>query len=164
MKKFVKNSELTLVNGGYLSTTADGNPPVTNAEFVAAQKRAEYVCTFAELAKGKNFKGVEVDSLDGLRAEVAKKLASQDTAYVKAPKKVAREITDKLAAEAKAFMNFTDESSKVEKINKFLQEFNIINEFETFGLFFEDGIVKLNKIYTMKEITTAVKSTIDLLK
>jgi hypothetical protein len=62
-----------------------------------------------------------------------------------------------------AFLDNHKEISKVEKINQFLQQFNVINEFETFGLFFDQEIVKLGNIYTMAEITTAVTETIDLL-
>jgi hypothetical protein len=163
MKKFVKNTELVLVNGGYLSLNAEGNPPVTNEAFIAAQKRAEYICTFAKLAKGKDFKGKKADSLDELKSKVAAELATKDTVFVKAPKKVDKPMTQKLADEAMAFMKYEDSLGKNEKINKFLQEFNILNEFEEFGLFFEDGIVKLNKIYSLKEVVEAVKSTVDLL-
>jgi hypothetical protein len=43
------------------------------------------------------------------------------------------------------------------------QRFNVINDFETFGLFFESGIVKIERIYTIKEITKALNEVIDLL-
>ena len=36
-------------------------------------------------------------------------------------------------------------------------------EFEEFGLFFEEEIVKLNKLYTMEDVTNAILATIDLL-
>ena len=62
-----------------------------------------------------------------------------------------------------AFMKFTESSSKVEKINSFLQQFAILNEFENYGLFFEEDIVKLNKIYTMAAVIAAVTETIELL-
>jgi hypothetical protein len=161
MKKFLKSTDVQLVNG-YLSN-GEEMAPVTHEAFIAAQKRAEYICTFATLAKGKDFKGKEADSLDDLKKKVAEALATKDTEFVTAPAKVTQELTDKLAAEAKAFMSFTDETTKVKKINKFLQEFNILKEFEEVGLFFEDGIVKLNKIYTLEEVVTSVQAVIDLL-
>ena len=69
----------------------------------------------------------------------------------------------KLVDEALAWIDFDKKSSKTEKVNKFLQQFNVINEFEEIGLFFEDEIVKIDKIYTMKEIIEAVEATVDLL-
>lgn len=162
MSTFIKKDGLQLINGGYLSTKEE--KPVTNEAFVAAQKRAHYVVTFAKHAKNKDFVGKKADSLEQMIADVNAELATSATEYVSKPKKVKQKLTEELAAEAKAFMNFQDESSKADKINDFLQEFNIINEFEEFGLFFNDGIVKLPKIYSVKEITDAVSQVIDLLK
>lgn len=161
MKTFLKSDQVQLINGGYLSSNE--GKPVNNADFVQAQKRAEYVCTFAKLAKGKTFKASKVDSLEALKAEVAAELATKDTTYVDVPEKFVKELSNQLADEAKKFMENQDEISKVEKINSFLQEFNVLNEFEEFGLFFEDGIVKLNKIYSLEEVVNAVKETIDIL-
>lgn len=162
MKKFLKKSEVKLVNGGYLSTLEES--PVTNDAFVKAQQHAEYIITFAKLAKEKDFIGKKADSLSELSKQVREELAKKDVKYVETPKKVVKKLTNQLADEAMAFMNFEKETSKAEKINLFLQQFNVLHEFEEFGLFFEDGIVKLNKIYTMLEIIEAVKETINLLK
>ena len=162
MSKFVKKSELQLLNGGYVSDK-DG-APVTNADFIAAQKRAEYVVTFAKHAKNKDFVGKETDCLAECRADVAKELDELNKVeFIKAPKKVAKKLSDQLADEAMAFMNWEEESTKVEKINAFLTDFKVLKDFEDHGLFFEDGIVKLNKIYTIKDVTKAVEQTIDLL-
>lgn len=161
MSKFLKVTDVQLANGGYLSTGKD-NLPINHGGFVKAQKHAEYICTFAELAKGKDFEGKKADSLDDLKAKVAEALATKATVYVKAPKKVSQKTTKAVADEAMAFMNWKEESSKAEKMNEFLQQFDVLNDFEVNGLFFEDGIVKLNKIYTMKEIIKAVETTIDL--
>ena len=161
MKKFLKSADLQLINGGYLSNK-DGNP-ITNSEFVAVQKRAEYVITFAKHAKNKDFKGKKSDCLHTMVCEVNAELATKTTKFVKTPEKVEKELTNKLADEALAFMKFENDTTKVEKMNSFLQEFNTIHEFEEFGLFFDDGIVKLNKIYTMKQLVAAVEQTIDIL-
>lgn len=160
-KVFLKKEEVTLLNGGYLSTK-EGNP-VFHAGFFEAQKHAEYIVTFAKMAKDKDFNGKPADNLLAFKAEVLDVLATKDTSYIEAPKKVKRELTEKLANEALAFMEYTEESSKVEKVNAFLQQFNVLKEFEEFGLFFGQDIVKLNKIYTIKEIVKAVESIIDLL-
>jgi hypothetical protein len=160
MSKFVKSAGIQLLNGGYVSDK-DGSP-ITNEAFINAQKRAEYIVTFAKHAKGKDFVGKKADSLDVLMAAVNAELAEQTVEFVAKPKAVKKKLTEQIAEEAMAFMDFKDESSKVEKMNAFMAEFVILKDFEDFGLFFEDGIVKLNKIYTIKDIVTAVKETIDL--
>jgi len=73
-------------------------------------------------------------------------------------------LTKKLADEAMAFMTFQENSTKVDKVNSFLQQFSVLAEFEEFGLFFSEDIVKLNRIYTMDEVIEAVTEVIDLLK
>lgn len=161
-KIFVKSSDLKLVNGGYCVVGKE-ETPVFNADFIAVQKHAEWVITFAEKAKGKDFEGKKADSIADVKAEVAKALASKKLQYVTPPTKVKGDLTTKLQAEALAFINFNGETTKVEKINEFLQGFNILNEFENFGLFFTQDIVKLSKIYTMQEVVDAVKEVIDLL-
>ena len=162
MKTFLKSSELVLVNGGYVSTK-DDSKPVTNKDFIKAQKHAEYIVTFASMASERDFVGKKADSLDVLKADVKNALKKKARVHVAAPKKASQKITNALADEAMAFMNFKKDSSKADKINSFLEQFEILSEFEEFGLFFKDGIVKLNKIYTMKEVVEAVKKTIDLL-
>ena len=160
-KMFVKAGELSLKNGGYLLNSKD--EPVFNENFIAVQKHAEWVVTFAEKAKGKDFVGKVPDSIESVKEEVRKALSSKGVEYVKAPKKVKQDLTEKLQEEALAFIKYQGESSKTEKINKFLQQFNIIQEFEEFGLYFEEDICKLNKIYTIEEIVAAVTAVIDII-
>lgn len=163
MKKiFVKSAELALVNGGYV-VTGKSQTPVFHEEFIKLQKHAEWIVTFAEKARGVDFVGKLPASIEAVKCEVNKALAGSGVEYVPKPEKVEREVSDKLLAEAMAFVKYTGESSKVEKINKFMQTFNVIKEFEEFGLYFEEGICKLNKVYTIEKIVTAVKEVIDLL-
>jgi hypothetical protein len=161
-KIFVKKEELTLVNGGYV-VTGKNETPVYNEQFITVQKHAEWVVTFAEKAKGKDFVGKAPDSIESVKEEVRKALSSKGVEYIKAPKKVKQDLTEKLQEEALAFIKYQGESSKTEKINKFLQQFNIIQEFEEFGLYFEEDICKLNKIYTIEEIVAAVTAVIDII-
>ena len=160
-KKFLKKADLQLINGGYLSDKSEN--PVSNAAFVAAQKHAEYVVTFAVVAKGKDFVGKKADNLQELEAQVRNLLAVKNRTFVEKPNLVPGSLTAQLKEEALLFMNFQEDVSKVDKINNFLKTFEIIAEFEEFGLFFEDEVVKLNKIYTIKEIVEAVKINIDKL-
>lgn len=160
-KQFLKAGEVQLVNGGYLSNK--GEQPVYNEAFVNAQNHAEYVITFAKMAKGKNFKEVKADNLDDLKREVADLLnKDKKVTFVEKPSGIKRPTTDALAKEALSFMDFQKDSSKADKINDFMQQFKILQEFESFGLFFEEEIVKLNKIYSVAEVLAAVTETIEL--
>lgn len=160
MKQFVKNTELELKNGNHLFV---GDNPVTNEEFVQCQRQAEYIVKFAELAKGKSFKDIKAYDLGKLRMEVMDALSEKDVLFVEKPSSVEQPLTKKLADEAMAFMNFQENSNKVDQINIFMQQFKVLRDFETVGLFFDQGIVKLNKIYTVDEVLSAVKETIELL-
>ena len=161
MKKFLKKSELQLVNGGYLSDKAEN--PVFNQQFVDAQKHADYIVEFAKLAKTKDFKGKKADTIQDLKKELSELLDSKrQVEFIKQPTLKERPITEKLKEEALSFINFNEQSEKTTKINEFLQQFAVIDEFSQFGLFFEDGIVKLNKLYTMEEVIQSVTEIIDL--
>lgn len=163
-KQFIKQGELKLIGSGYLCNSKE--EPVTNSEFVSAQKNAEFVVTFVAKAKGKDFKGKEADDLNKFRNEIWDLLNGNKTkTYITTPEKPKATIGDKLKEEALAFVNFKNDSEKVEKVNKFLNKFNSIAEYEEFGLYFSqpDQPVKLNKIYTIEEIVKAVNQVIDLL-
>ena len=161
MSTFLKEDGLKLQDGGYLVTAKEGKP-VANAEFEKAQKRAEYIVTLAGLAKGKDFKGTKAESFSDLAALAHSQLSAVAvTEFVKAPKEKKAPIREAMLKEALDFIEFNKGTDSAKKVNAFLQEFNIINEFETFGLFFGSSITKLNKIYTMKEVVDAVESMID---
>jgi len=162
-KVFLKKGDLALINGGYLSIK-DTEAPVGNQEFVNAQQHAEYICTFAKMAKDKDFLGKKADDLEALRREVNNFINNNKSiTFVAKPEEVKRPTHEKLQSEALAFINFQDSSSKTDKINHFLQQFKVLKEMEEFGLFFEEEIVKLNKIYTLKDVVNAVTEVIDLL-
>jgi hypothetical protein len=161
MSKFLKATEIQLINGGYLSDNKGA--PIMNEEFIAAQSKAEYILTFAKAAKGKNFNDRKGDSLNELRLEVHKSLQAKKASFVPTPKAPIQKINDGLAKEALSFVAFHKEEDKAEKINSFMQEFVVLKDFENHGLFFKDGIVKLNKIYTLEEVVSAVEETINLL-
>jgi len=160
MKTFLTQDKVELKNGNHLF---HGENPVTNAEFVQAQKQAEYVIKFAELAKGKSFKDVKGYSLSQLRMDVMEALSEKNEVFVEKPTAVDQPLTKKLAEEAMSFMNFQENSNRADQVNAFMQKFKVLRDFETVGLFFDQGIVKLNKIYTVKEVLDAVNSCIELL-
>jgi len=162
-KEFLKSKEVKLVGDGYL-VNQEGTP-INNENFVDAQKMAEYVVAFAEVAKTKDFKGKTADDIVDVKSEVLSKLSKKDEVkYLETPAKPKTPTTSKLAEEALKFIEHDEEKTKVDKVNTYLNRFNSIYEFENFGLFFDDSeIVKLDKIYTMSEIIEAVNTTIDLL-
>ena len=90
-------------------------------------------------------------------------MAEKDVQFLEKPKAIEQPLTKQLADEAMSFINFKESEDKVNKINAFMQQFKTLQDFETVGLFFDQGIVKLNKIYTVEEILNAVTETIELL-
>lgn len=161
MKNFLKAGELELKNGGYLVSTVTGEA-VYNQEFVLMQEHAHYLVTFAKHAKGKNFEGKKADTISDVINAVQAELATKTIQFVETSTIKTGELTNKLRKEALAFINNTENNTKVDKINKFLQSFTKLQEFEDFGLFFTEDVVKLNKIYTVAEIVKTVTSVIDL--
>jgi hypothetical protein len=162
MSKVFVTKENLAVKGVYLVETTTGKP-VFHKEFVDAQRRAEYIITFAKLAKGKDFIGKQADSLESLKAEVLKTIGNKTTTYVKAPKVVKLELHEQLKGEAMNFVAYQEKKHNSAKVNEFLQEFNIINKFEACGLYMEEDVVELNKIYSIKEIVEAVEAVVELL-
>ena len=159
--KFLKQSEVKLVDGGYLVDSKKN--PISNKDFEIAQQSAHYIVTFAKLAKTKNFTTTKVDTLEELKAEVTRILKDKTVKFVEAKNPELGELNLKLKAEAMNFMEAVDNAEKAEKVNAFLQQFAILKEFQEFGLFFTEGIVKLDKIYSLEEIIEAVEETIELL-
>lgn len=156
-KLFKKAGEVQLINGGYLSDAE--NNPVTNEAFVSAQLRADRLVKIAAAMKGKNFEATTPDSIASIVADVDAALnATVVTEFVKVPEVKAGKITTALKDEALAFIGNTEKADFAEKVNGKMQEFTTIQEFEEFGLFFKNGVVKLNQIYTIKEITAAAKA------
>lgn len=153
--KFLKNTELELKNGGYL-TSKDGES-VTHNEFVTLQQEAHYLVNLANTVRATDFEVKEPITFDQVVAKVKAQLNDEKRVYVEAPKEIKRATTDKLAEEALAWVGFQKDQSKAEKLNRILQKFNVIADFEDFGLYFSTNqIVKLQKIYTLKEIIEAV--------
>lgn len=161
MNEFLKSSELTLNPANYL-ISATTNKPVIHKEFVEQQKRAHYVCSLAIAIKDKNFKPCQVDDLDAITRQVQAELDASDvTNYVAAPEKPTSKVQEELVQFALDFASYGDKKEQTDKINTFMQTFNAINNAEQFGEYFTEGLVKLNKIYSISEILEAVKINID---
>lgn len=161
-KLFKKAGEVSLENGGYLSDSE--KKPIKHPEFVAAQNRAHFLVTLAAKMKGKTFTAEEPANIQDLVNEVNAELNSTKVEkFVEVPTVSKGKVTEALAEEALAFIENTDKAEAATKVNEKMQEFNIIKEFEEFGLFFKQGVVKLNKIYTIKEIVAAATAVYEVL-
>jgi hypothetical protein len=164
MKTFLSSDEVVVHKAGFLAKNDGNNEPVYNAEFVDAQKRAEYIVLFAEGAKGKDFKGKAADSVEDLRAEVSALINSKKVIkHIATPDEPKSTTGNKLRAEALDFMKYAEAKGNADTVNEFLSEYDVLVTFEETGLFFEQEITYLKKIYTMKEVVAAVKDCIHLL-
>lgn len=159
--QFLKLSEVTLNPAGYLVAT-ETNKPVNHKEFAEQQKRAHYVCLLADAIKDKNFKPCKVDNLDEIAKQVQADIDAKDvTNYVTAPEKPTSKVQEELVQFALDFASYGDKKEQTDKINTFMQTFNAINNTEQFGEYFSEGLVKLNKIYSISEILEAVKINVE---
>jgi len=158
---FLKISDLQLNPAGYLVAT-ETNRPVNHKEFVEQQKRAHYVVKLADAIKDKNFKPCKVDSLDVIAKQVQAEIDATDVInYVTAPAKPISQVNEELVKFALDFASYGDAKEQADKINTFMQTFNAIQGVQEVGDYFTEGLVKLNKIYTIDEILEAVKINID---
>jgi hypothetical protein len=154
--KFLKNNELALVNGGYLVEGAT-QVPVNHEEFVALQKDAHYLVNLANTVRATNFEVKEAITFDHVVKQVTEKLNDEKRTYVTAPEAAKTPTLDKLQKEALAWLGSKQDEGKAEKLNRIMQKFNVIAEFEEFGLYFStDKIVKLQALYTLEQIVEAV--------
>ena len=159
--QFLKLNEISLNPAGYLVAT-ETNKPVNHKEFAEQQKRAHYVCSLAIAIKDKNFKPCKVDNLDEIARKVQADIDSTDvTNYVTAPEKPTSKVQEELVQFALDFASYGDKKEQTDKINTFMQTFNAINGVQSVGDYFSEGLVKLNKIYTIEEILAAVRINIE---
>jgi hypothetical protein len=145
---------LQLVNGGYLVT---GETPVNHTEYVNLQKEAHYLVNLANTVRATNFEVKEAITFDQVVKKVTLGLNNEKRTYVASPEVVATPTLDKLQKEALSWLGNKENEGKTEKLNRILQKFDIIAEFEEFGLYFStDKIVKLQALYSLEQIVEAV--------
>lgn len=156
--KFLKNKDISLVNGGYLVTTNE-ETPINHKEFVAKQREVHSLILLAKKVKVTDFTIKKPVSFAALLAETSQEINTlEQKQFVAVPTAPELSMTADLQKEAMSWLKFEKTKNVTEKINRLLQNFNILNEFEEFGLYFsEDSIVKLTKIYSMNEVVEAIK-------
>lgn len=160
MKKFLNKDQIKINKSGYL-TDLEGSP-ISNTVFEDIQEKAAYIIELAEHIKDKDFVGKKADSKTEVVVNFTKEFYKDEKLYNEtliAPK---TKLTDSLKKEALDFISFKEEVKTNENINHRLSEFKDLKVFEDFGLFFEEGICKIKKIYTFEEVIEALKKTLVL--
>ena len=161
MNQFLKLSDLTLNPANYL--TGNKSMPVSNDAFVAAQNKAHFIVSLSKAIVGKNFKHGKVDNLDAIIKQVMSDINNTNQSYGTAPVKPTGTLTSQLADEAMAFDKFKDAEGEFKKVNTVMQEFNPIQNVESVGDYFGEGVVKLNGLYDIATIQAAVTSVLNAL-
>jgi hypothetical protein len=164
MATFLNAAQVEVNKAGYLVVVGT-TTSVYNEEYLAAQKQAAYVVELAKVVKTKDFVGKKADSLNEAVTETMANLnKANKTDFGLTSTKPSMDFHDKLKAEAMSFISFQKDSTENERVNDYMQRFSVLKNFEEFGLYFEEKIVKLNRIYTLSEVLEAVKQVINLLK
>ena len=158
---FLSLADITL-KGQYLVETRKGFP-VSHFEFAEAQHEAFELDIIVQELKGKDFVGKKADNYEAVLVNALKKAdSSLETKYsTEVPKPVA-ELSNKLKEEAMNWMTYQNTKEKADQLNEHMKKFDIINEFEEIGLYFTQGTVKLNKIYTIEEIKSLMLEFLQL--
>jgi len=161
--EFLTAKQLELNAAGYL-ISKESKKPVNHVDYVKQQQSAEYLVKFAEAIKDKNFTASKVDNLQEIKASVIAAINDTAKSYVSAPSKPTSKVQDELVKYALDFVNYEDSKVEVSKMNEVMNEFNKIDDVESVGDYFSEGVVKLNAIYSIKQILAAVKITSEKLK
>ena len=113
--------------------------------------------------QGKTFKAGKLDDLEAIKASVRASMTNDTKSYVEDPTKPVSKVNDEMVEFALNFAKYEDVKEQNKQINTFMNQFNSINDVESVGDYFSEGVVKLAKIYTVAEILEAVKSNISVL-
>lgn len=157
--EFLTKKQLELNAAGYL-VSKDSKKPVTHVDFVNQQKTAEYVVKLSEALVGKTFKTGKLDDLEAIKRAVKASMTNDTRSYVEDPTKPVSKVNDEMVEFALNFAKYEDIKEQNKQINTFMNQFNSINDVETVGDYFSEGVVKLAKIYTVAEILGAVKANV----
>lgn len=162
MNTFLKLNNLSLNPAGYL-IDKKSEKPVNHPAFVEQQAKAHYIVLLAEAIKGKTFKASKLDDLEAIKAQVKASISNNTRSYVAEPKKPTSKVNDEMVEFALNFAKFEDEKGKVAQVNNFMQQFNAIQDVESVGDYFSEGVTKVSKLYTISEILAAVQTNVDVL-
>lgn len=153
--EFITKSDLKIKNGTYLVNSKD--EPVNHSQFVKAQQDANYLILLSKEVKDKDFQGKKPENFDKIVKDLSLKINNKSIVKYKTLEEApVNQLINSLKLEATAWINNQSKNEKITKINKLMQKFNIINEFEEIGLYFSKDIIKLNQIYSIEEILEAI--------
>lgn len=150
--QFLTANQVSLINGGYLSNSKT-KEPIHNYDFCNAQRKAAFLDKLSKEVEGKSFETVKGECFSQIFEKALTDFnASKQVTYVATPAEPDQKLTIDLRNEALAWIGHQEDKGKTERINQRMQEFNPLVDFEKHGLFFDQGIIKLDKIYTVEEI------------
>ena len=159
--QFLTLKDLQLNAAGYLVSKTD-KKPVTHSAFVAQQSAADYIVRLSQAIEGKTFKAAKVDNLEAIKASVRAAMADTNHKYVATPSKPTSKVNDELVRFALEFDAYNDKKGQVDTINNFMQQFNTINDVQTVGEYFSEGVVKTT-LHDIPTILAAVTACVELL-
>lgn len=145
MSNFLGKGKVFLNDTNYL-VDAKGNP-ITNKEFVVEQQEAHsIVCLSTKAPKTTKVVEETVECTSVTRKE-----------FVKVPEVNVGALNKQLREESIAFVNSQWEAQVAKRVNDIMNSsFNSLKQFEDFGMFFDEGVVQLEKIYTVQEVVDAL--------
>jgi hypothetical protein len=154
---FIKKDNIEIINGGYV-VQKETQAPIYHKDFIDRQIEAHALVVLSNKVQGADFIGKPPVSFAEIQIEVSREIRNETKrTYVSTPIEPESTIRSTMAKEAMDWLKFDKDKTASEKVNQEMQKFNIIQEFEEFGLYFNtENIVKLNKIYTIEEITKAI--------
>ena len=152
--QFLKSNEIQLVKG-YLVNKEE--VPVFNQTFARLQIDAEEVIELVKELKGKDLSGRPETSISKVLSDVRNKIEKRTTRdYRTSVESPISPVTDSLKNEALEWIGHQHKVEAQDYINKDMQHFNYLVQFEEIGLHFDPGTIRLNKLYTIKEILEAI--------
>tara|TARA_R110000868_G_scaffold214505_2_gene464605 strand:+ start:2523 stop:3020 length:498 start_codon:yes stop_codon:yes gene_type:complete len=161
---FLKATEVRQNAAGYVvATVGKEERPVNHPAWVQQQRNAEFVVKLAAATAGKNFKTGKTDDLASIIAQVRAGIANDTRTYVTAPAKPAQPTLDAMVAEQLAQAGYLTEKDTTGRINEVLNQYSAIADVENVGDYFQEGVVKLNAIYTFEQVKAATIATLGLL-
>lgn len=162
--EFLKINQLELNPAGYL-VSIESKKPVTHVGFVSQQKAAEYIVKLADAIKDKNFTPCKIDDIKAIKQQVFDAINNTNLKkYVEDPTKPVSSVNEELIQYALDFANYHSIKAENEQVNEMMNQFNKIDDVENVGEYFEEGLAKLNNLYTIEDILAAVKINIEKLK
>lgn len=145
--KFLRKNQVELQKN-YLFEK-NGNP-VANKELKVLFEKIEQMEKLATKVKNNNF--AKTKTFKDLILELESEKNENNVKYFNSVENITLELTNKLAEESFLWAKNQRENEFIDVLNNAMQNFNKLNEFEEIGLYFEEGMMKINKFYTIEDV------------